>query len=117
MSEYSEQVSIFRWANQYAHIDSRLLLLHASLNGVKLSQGAARKAKQAGMVAGVPDIFLPVACGGYHGLYIELKVGKNTATKAQLEFMALVKKQGYLCRVCYGADEAINTIVDYLNEK
>ena len=73
-------------------------------NEGKRSNGGILKA--AGLKSGVPDICLPVANNGFHGLYIELKFGKNKATKAQEEYMAMLNAQGYKTAVCYGAEEA-----------
>lgn len=66
--------------------------------------------------SGVPDICLPVANNGFHGLYIELKFGKNKATKAQEEYMAMLNAQGYKTAVCYGAEKAGEEILAYLTE-
>ena len=49
-------------------------------------------------------------------MYIELKFGKNKATKAQEEYMAMLNAQGYKTAVCYGADEAKAEIMDYLQD-
>lgn len=54
-----------------------LWLLNGSLNGVRLSIGQAVKAKRCGEKRGFPDIFLPVARKGFHGLAIELKKKKG----------------------------------------
>ena len=64
--------------------------------------------------AGVPDLHLPVARGGYHGLYIELKAGKNRQTDKQKEWQKQLRKQGYLVTVCYGWQEAAQTLTGYL---
>ena len=72
--------------------------------------------KAAGLKSGVPDICLPVAMGGFHGLYIELKFGKNKTTKSQDDYIGLLKAQGYKTAVCYGAEEAREEILDYLTE-
>ena len=37
---------------------------------------------------------MPVPRRGFHGLYIEMKFGKGKTTKAQEEFMALLREQG-----------------------
>lgn len=67
-----------------------------------------------GVKAGVPDLHLPVARGGYHGLYIELKVGSNKATALQKDWIKELTKQGYLAVVCYGWQEAAEQLVNYL---
>lgn len=52
-------------------------------NGGKRDKATAAVLKRQGVKAGVPDIMLPAARAGYHGLYIELKAGENTTTKKQ----------------------------------
>lgn len=122
--ESQEQEKVFSWINANKNKYYELALCHASLNGVKLSPGAAVKAKKQGMVKGVPDIFLPVIESSdmtlhpYHGLFIEMKRKKDSkVSQEQTMFMAAVEDQGYMCKVCYGADEAIETIKKYLNIK
>ena len=66
------------------------------------------------MKAGVPDLSLPVPRRGFHGLYIEMKFGKGKTTKAQEEFMALLREQGYKTAVAYGAEQAREVIRHYL---
>ena len=57
------------------------------LGGGKRDAKTATILKRQGVKAGVPDLHLPVARGGYHGLYIELKVGDNTTTKKQKDWI------------------------------
>ncbi len=62
----------------------------------------------------MPDIFVPIARGAYHGMYIEMKAGRNTTTQAQKRIMKLLEEQGYYCVVCYFAGEALEKLGDYL---
>lgn len=62
----------------------------------------------------MPDLFLPAARGGYHGLFIELKYGKNKTTAKQDEWLEKLNKQGYAVSICYGCNEAIEKILKYL---
>lgn len=115
MSEYTEQVSIFDWARYNESMYSELRLLNASLNGVKLTIGQAVKTKASGMKAGYPDIFLPVAKAGYHGLFIELKEKGGAVQPNQKWWKQELNAGGYLSVVCYGANEAIDMIKNYLD--
>jgi hypothetical protein len=63
--------------------------------------------KRMGVTAGVSDIFLPKGNDTFKGLWIELKVGKNKATPAQLDFINDMIAEGYSACVAYGAEEAI----------
>ncbi len=113
-SETTEQINLFNWAKRTESIVPELALLHHIPNEGKRNNGSILKA--AGLKSGVPDISLPVPMGPFHGLYIELKFGKNKTTKAQEDFMELLKQQNFKTAVCYGAEEARDEILDYLTE-
>lgn len=113
-SEITEQIALFNWAKRTERILPELALMYHVPNEGKRSNGGILKA--AGLKSGVPDICLPVANNGFHGLYIELKFGKNKATKAQEEYIAMLNVQGYKTAVCYGAEEAGEEILAYLTE-
>ncbi|EGW36483.1 VRR-NUC domain protein [Desulfosporosinus sp. OT] len=70
--------------------------------------------KREGALAGVSDIFLPVARGGYHGLYIELKVKGGKLSTAQEWWLWETECQGYCSKVCFGWIEAKEVIEKYL---
>ena len=112
-ANYQQQVVEWaRWAHRsgkYPNLD----LLHCSLNGVKLSGTQAKIAKAQGMLSGVPDLFLPVPIGGYHGLFIEMKSDKGRLSENQQWFLNKVELLGYKIAVCYSANEAIKTIENY----
>ena len=77
----------------------------------------AARMKREGVLAGVSDVFLPVAKGEFHGLYIELKATKGgKLSDAQRWFIAETTKQGYYSTVCVGWVEASETIKRYLEE-
>lgn len=104
-----------RWASRSAKYPM-LEMLHCSLNGVKLSKSQAGIAKGQGMLSGVPDLFLPVPRGKYHGLYIEMKHGSNTLTDNQKKFLQNAANVGFAVSVCYSAQEAIKRIEDYYKD-
>jgi hypothetical protein len=116
--ERQEQQALFQWAAIEARRDGRLLLLNASQNGLRASSiQQARQAKDCGMKKGYPDLFLPVAAGNWHGLFIELKRkgGKASDVSAeQLWWLAELKAQGYCTRVAFGWEQAVQQIQQYL---
>lgn len=113
-TEAEEQMIIFRWAAYMKQQKPELALLYHVPNGGKRDIGTAKKLKYEGVKAGVPDIVLPVSRGGYHGLYIELKVGKNKPTKEQKEWLEALKQEGYYTTWCIGSNQAIKIIEEYL---
>ena len=62
----------------------------------------------------MPDICLPAPRGIYHGLYIELKAGKNTTTAKQRSWLDYLRRQGYFTAVCYGWQTAAELVERYL---
>ena len=70
--------------------------------------------KQADLKLGVPGIVLTVARGGYIGLYIELKYGRNKTTESQKDWLRDLCGQNHLTAVCYGWGQAKDLIESYL---
>jgi hypothetical protein len=73
--------------------------------------------KAAGVRAWVPDIFLPVARWGKHGLWIELKIKDNKPRKNQNEWMEMLRHFGFAVVVAYSWVEASNYITTYLEDR
>ena len=68
-----------------------------------------------GVLAGVSVYFLPLPKGKYHGLFLELKRTKGGKVSAlQVEWVKLMRENGYAAGICYGADHAIEVIERYL---
>ena len=115
MSEHTEQVALFDWARANEPMYLQLGLLFAIPNGGKRHIVTATRLKASGAKAGIPDISLPVPNRhGKHGLFIELKVGKNKPSKKQWWWIYSLRAEGYAVEVCYGFEEARNAIVSYL---
>lgn len=115
-SEASEQRALFQWAAIFEGKHPELTLLHHVPNGGKRDKVTAALLKAEGVKSGVPDVCLPVARGGYHGLYIEMKAGKNKLSVNQETWLKQLTLQGYCTAVCYGWHEAAEVITKYLKE-
>ncbi len=113
-NEAGAQETLFSWAQYQCAKYPELALLYHIPNGGKRDARTAANLKRQGVKAGVPDLHLPVARGGYHGLYIELKVGNNKPTKLQNEWLCNLNKQDYLAIVCYGWQQAAEMLLAYL---
>lgn len=115
-TESAEQQMLFQWARMQSGKYPELTLLYHIPNEGKRSHKTGARMKAEGLKTGVPDICLPVARGGHHGLYIELKRVKNSrVTVAQMAWIEALTRQGYVAAVCRGADEAIELITRYLS--
>lgn len=116
--EGEEQATLFNWAKMQQWKYPGLSMMFHIPNGGKRSKAEAGRFKAEGVKAGVPDIFLPVPRGGYHGLFIELKRSKGgTVSEAQKEWQAALKDEGYQAVICKGWQEAAKAIEDYLEEQ
>lgn len=85
--------------------------------------------KKTGTLAGVADLFLMASsvywrnridnlpgkvAERHHGLFIEMKVGKNGQTATQKKFQQQAEYQGYKYVICRSFDEFRNEIENYL---
>jgi hypothetical protein len=114
VSEHTEQCALFEWATwNEARIPELALLMHIP-NGGKRSRGVAGQLKAAGVKAGVPDLFLPVARHGAHGLWIELKVGRNRLSREQREWLLALQRQGYDAHAVFGWQDAARLLCLWL---
>jgi hypothetical protein len=120
-SEHGEQVALFCALSQKFNEYPELKLAFAIPNGGLRDKRTAGALRAEGVKSGVPDIFLPVARGVWHGLFVELKrpksVGKaeGTVSNEQKEYIAELQKAGYGAVVCVGWEQARDTILAYLN--
>lgn len=93
----------------------KVLMWHTP-NGGSRNKIEADKFKRMGVLAGVPDIFIPLAKNGYNGFFIELKTESGKATASQKEVMALLKQNGYKVTTCFGLESAIKETEEYISK-
>lgn len=100
-----EQVVVFL-RRQYPHV-----LFTGGFDACKLKPQQGMRRKLAGYLAGTPDIIILKACGGYHGLMLELKSPVGVMSDSQKAFKAAAELAGYAYRMAKSlasAQEAIN---------
>lgn len=120
--ESDEQAAVVSWAALMSGQYPELELLYAIPNGAHLYGDIKKRARQMshlkkqGLRPGMPDLCLPVARHGYHALYVEMKNGANKPSEKQEDILNLLAEAGNLAVVCWSAEEAIQTIVEYLTE-
>lgn len=114
-SEDTEQMAVIQWVRSESRYHPELKLLHHCPNGGSRNAAEARKFKAMGVVAGVPDLHLPVPKGRYAGLYIEMKYDKGKLTNEQRDFISAAAYAGNYCVVCYSAFDAVKIIREYIS--
>ena len=112
--ESDEQIALFQWAALQTRKHPELELLYHIPNGGHRHKTTAIRLKREGVKAGVPDLCLPVPRGIYHGLYIELKAGRNNPTDNQARWLQALTVNGYYATVCHGWEAAMEVILRYL---
>lgn len=121
-TEHQEQVEVVKYLRR------NKILHYAVPNGGHRHIKTASDLKAEGVVAGVPDLVIAEPNRYYHGLYIEmkrrpktLKSGKKSfagikVSDSQKVWMQELKHRGYEVIVCYGADDAIDVIEEYMDD-
>jgi hypothetical protein len=113
-SEDAHQTALFAWAALNTSHWPELQLLFAIPNEGPSSERQGGQLKVAGLRSGLPDVMLPVARRGKHGLWIEMNVHPNRTTAAQDQWIRNLTAQGYMVYVAYSWWEAKQCILDYL---
>ena len=86
----------------------------ASLGGIYTGPRQAMKAKRNGYQRGFPDLQITEARKGFHGLFIEIKTYKGTATQVQKDWIKDLQDRGYRAEICKGLPEILDLIDSYL---
>lgn len=116
--EDGEQMTLMEWAGLMTGTLPDLKWLIHIPNGGKRDTREAGRLKAMGVKRGVSDLFLPVARGEYHGLWVEMKrQDGGRVSKEQREWLEGMKKNGYSAHVCKGWQEAAEVIERYLRGK
>ena len=123
-TEHDIQSALFSWAQLQTAQHPELGLMFAIPNGGKREKRqdkkgrwyspTAQKLKKEGVKRGIPDIFLPCARGGSHGLFIEMKAPDGKVSPEQAGVHKLLWEEGYAVIVCYSLESAITLITWYL---
>lgn len=110
-----EQELVMRWAEGQIGTWPELALLHHIPNGGKRGKAEAAKLKRMGVKKGVPDLNLPVARGGFVGLYVEMKrLDGGRLSTEQKGWLAALHAAGHCVAVAEGHEHAIAVLRDYL---
>ena len=111
--EQAQVIKMFR--ARYGDLGA--LLIHIPNGGSRKNAFEGWRLKEQGVRAGVSDLFLPIARGGFHGLWLEFKAGAPytaAVTPQQKQWLALMTEQGYCAHLCIGIEEAFSTLENYM---
>lgn len=117
-SEHQEQAALIAWADGLAGRLPELGMLFAIPNGGARHIATARRLRAEGVRAGVPDLMLAVARGGWHACFVEMKrADGGRLSPEQRQWHAALTAAGYDVRVCKGWEAAARAILAYLGRR
>lgn len=116
-TEAQNQAALFRWSRQpkIRALWPALKLLYHIKNETKEGPAQVAADRAMGVKKGVPDLCLPVARGGYHALYIELKTAQGRISREQDWWLQALEEVGAYACVCRGWEEAARRLEWYLS--
>lgn len=114
--EHAEQVSLMQWWSlQCRRFGVPEQLLFAIPNGGQRNIITAKRMKDEGVRAGIPDLFLAVPRGKFHGLFVEMKKPQGgVVSDSQKACMQRLSENGYCVTVCHGFMDAQEAVKAYL---
>lgn len=115
-TEHDVQVAFFQWWKFYsaAHKIPECLCW-ANPNSTPDARDRQYKTAE-GLRRGVPDVFLALPRGGFHGCFLEFKrTPKSPVNAEQKEYMAELRRQFYQAHlITQGFDEAVKIVTRYI---
>lgn len=108
-SEHEHQARVIEWARWRANADPDFDLLYAVPNGGQRHAAVAAKLRAEGVRAGFPDLGWPIARGGFHGCYVEMKrptESWRSVSADQRTWLRRLAVAGNFTVVCAGLDAA-----------
>jgi len=97
-------------------------LLFAIPNGLPIFDKELRvkiynRLNKEGLKAGVPDLFLALPRGIYHGVFIEIKYDSDRLRKVQADMIRELESENYKCIIVRSLEEFIEEINSYMRIK
>lgn len=126
-TEHAHQAAYFcalpRLVGRHGSASYGLKWAHAVPNGGERDVIVAGRLKAEGVKAGVFDVFIPVPCGKWHGMYLEFKKPlrrrevNGGVSEKQKEFGIDMHRAGFYTAIAYTWEEGIAATIAYLDEK
>lgn len=117
---------------KWFRLQHRDKLIFAIPNGGSRNVMEAANLKRSGVLSGVSDLFIAEPSMidvnlssdktsiyvpkfvTYHGMFIEMKYGKNKLQESQIKFSEIVLSKGYHFVTCYSFDDFKKEVENYL---
>jgi hypothetical protein len=111
-SEHQIQSAFFKWlALAYPNANC---VTWATPNAARRSHQMAAIMKAEGLKSGVPDVFMAMPRGEYHGLFLEFKSHAGVISENQLIFCVNLRSMGYQVEIVRSLEEAMLKVIAYM---
>ncbi len=109
--EHRLQVACLEWL----HLAYPDVLCFAIPNGGKRNAIVAKRLKDEGVTAGIPDLCIPIGKHGYNALYIEMKnANRGVLSQCQKEMIPRLQSYGNKVVVCRTLPDFQREVIEYL---
>ena len=117
-TEHAMQCAVIQACRYLEREHPEVKYLFSVPNGGHRHIAVAAKLKASGVKSGVPDLFLPLPISGRSaGLWIEMKAPGGTVTQNQDDYLRFLSEVGFLTKVCYSSQAAVDEIRGYLAKR
>lgn len=110
-------IAFFDYCRAMSHVHRGYSLAFHIPNESKSSIQRRMSMKRAGVKKGIPDICIPIPNDKFASLYIEMKIKPNKPSPEQMQVIRELNQAGNYACLCWSADEAIEMLTKYLNNK
>tara|TARA_R110000868_G_scaffold284777_1_gene545227 strand:+ start:368 stop:751 length:384 start_codon:yes stop_codon:yes gene_type:complete len=115
--EETAMIAFFDYCRAMSHVHRGYSLAFHIPNESKSSIQRRMTMKRAGVKKGIPDICIPIPNDKFASLYIEMKIKPNKPSPEQMQVIRELNQAGNYACLCWSADEAIEMLTKYLNNK
>lgn len=109
-TEYNEQCALWEWAK----LSKTIYPYFFHIPNEHQDDKERARLSRTGLRKGVPDNFIALARGPYHGMFIELKSEKGALSDDQRKWIEVLRQSGYHAVIARGWVEAVKEIGKYL---
>ena len=113
MTEHQIQTRFVQLLDRLNATQEAGILYCATMGGVKLTIGQARKCKAAGYRKGIPDLLIYTPSGDKIGLALELKTLTGRPSPEQKEWVKTLTDFGWSASIVKGYDAAVEALFEY----
>lgn len=117
-SEHEECIAFYDYTQIVSSIKD--YVVHFANEGKRSITYARRLKRIGGLPRGFPDFCMLLPNNRYHSLYIEMKTKDERNKKQkqeQLMWIERLNKAGHYATMCFGCDDGIQVVQQYLNNK